>query len=118
MLSRLMSARGARPMIRGIRAAIIALTLVIVSIRYAPAYAQSGFEDDRVMLQGFYWESSRHGYPQTFPQFGSAHWYAIIAREAPTIRAGRFDLVWLPPTSLAGGFSAGYDPREYFNLAN
>ncbi|VTR94354.1 Alpha amylase catalytic region OS=Methylobacterium nodulans (strain ORS2060 / LMG 21967) GN=Mnod_0201 PE=4 SV=1 [Gemmata massiliana] len=35
-----------------------------------PAIAQAGFDDDRVMLQGFYWESHRHGDPD-FPQFGS-----------------------------------------------
>ena len=27
------------------------------------ARAQAGFDDDRVMLQGFYWESYRHGHP-------------------------------------------------------
>jgi alpha-amylase len=77
----------------------------------------NGLDDDRVMLQGFYWESSRHGYPN-FPQFGDEHWYAIIKREAANIRAGRFDVIWMPPPAFAGGFSAGYDPREYFNFVN
>ena len=99
---------------RTARFALIVVFLVIgVSAPPPLAYAQAGFEDDRVMIQGFYWESSRHGYQQKFPQFGSEHWYAIIAREAPKIRAARLDLIWLPPPSLAGGFSAGYDPREY-----
>ena len=99
--------------------ALVVVFLVIgVSAPPLVAYAQAGFEDDRVMIQGFYWESSRHGYQQKFPQFGSEHWYAIIAREAPKIRAARFDLIWLPPPSFAGGFSAGYDPREYFVLDN
>ena len=36
--------------------------------------AQAGFNDDRVMIQGFYWESHRHGNP-SYPQFGSRKWY-------------------------------------------
>lgn len=99
----------------------IRLTVAAVScITFTPsllAYAQAGFDDDRVMLQGFYWESSRHGYPK-FLQFGTEHWYAIVAREAPAIQAAGFDLVWLPPPSFAGGYSAGYDPKEYFVLDN
>ena len=82
------------------------------------ARAQAGFEDDRVMLQGFYWESYRHGHPQAFPAFGPKRWYEIVADQAPAIRQGRFDLVWLPPPSFAGDRSAGYNPKEYFNLAN
>jgi alpha-amylase len=78
---------------------------------------ENGFNDGRVMLQGFYWESSRHGY-QNFSQFGNEHWYSIIQREAQNIRAARFDLIWMPPPAYAGGFSAGYDPREYFTFDN
>src|SRR5690349_8324982 len=103
----------------------IVTVLFIIFAQPLVAHAQAGFDDDRVMLQGFYWEASRHGYPQIFPQFGAEHWYMIIKREAPTIRAAGFDLVWLPPPSFAGGCnaasdpcSAGYDPREYFVLDN
>src|SRR5690349_8222927 len=74
----------------------------------AACRAQSGFDDDRVMLQGFYWESHRHGYPDRFPQFGEKKWYEIVREAAPEIRAGRFDMVWLPPPSYAGEMSAGY----------
>lgn len=80
--------------------------------------AQSGFDDDRVMLQGFYWESYRHGMAEQFPDFGPDKWYDIVKEQAPAIRAGRFDLIWLPPPSFAGEISAGYNPREYFNLSN
>src|SRR5207247_598481 len=31
---------------------------------------------------------------------------------------GHIDLIWLPPPSFAGNSSAGYGPREYFNLSN
>ncbi len=34
------------------------------------------------------------------------------------IKNGHFDLVWLPPPSYAGKYSAGYGPKEYFNLNN
>jgi len=70
------------------------------------------------MLQGFYWESYRHGHPQKFPEFGNKRWYDIVREQAPAIREGRFDLIWLPPPSFAGEFSAGYNPKEYFRLEN
>jgi len=80
--------------------------------------AQAGFADDRVLLQGFYWESYRHGQPDHFPQYGTDKWYEIVKRQASTIRAGRFDMIWLSPPSYAGKISAGYNPKEYFNLNN
>lgn len=79
--------------------------------------AQSGLEDDRVLLQGFYWESHRHGHDQ-HPEFGSQFWYEIVEEKASEIRDGRFDLIWLPPPSYSGWISAGYNPKEYFNLNN
>jgi alpha-amylase len=99
-------------LLRGLVAAIVAIVTVTL-----PAFVQSGFDDDRVLLQGFYWESYRHGH-DGFPNYGSRHWYEIVRDQAPAIREARFDLVWLPPPSFAGDLSAGYDPREYFNLAN
>jgi alpha-amylase len=93
-----------------------------------PARAQAGLEDDRVMLQGFYWESYRHGHPAKFPRHGDKRWYRIIAEQAPAMREARFDLIWLPPPSFSGAkadcahkdcaHSAGYNPKEYFNLDN
>jgi alpha-amylase len=100
------------------RAGIRALALGVVfllSALYLPALAQSGFDDDRVMLQGFYWESYRHG---QFAGFGNKRWYEIIRELAPAIREARFDLIWLPPPSYAGDVSAGYNPKEYFRLGN
>ncbi|HAC65172.1 MAG TPA: alpha-amylase [Cyanothece sp. UBA12306] len=107
------------------------LLLIILLITWSPAvaYSQAGFGDNRVMLQGFYWESYRHGHPQQFPNYGSTPWYEIVEREAPEIREGRFDLIWLPPPSYAGDVDenyqitdhsnmAGYAPKEYFNLNN
>jgi alpha-amylase len=96
----------------------VVAAICLIAVHQTAAFAQAGLDDDRVMLQGFYWESSRHGYPTTSPQYGADHWYAIVAREAATIRAAHFDLIWLPPPSHAGGFSAGYNPAEYFMLDN
>lgn len=95
------------------------LVIVIVSIATVapPAYVQSGFDDDRVLLQGFYWESNRHGH-ERYPNYGSRHWYEVVRDVAPAIREGRFDLVWLPPPSFAGELDAGYGPKEYFTLDN
>lgn len=95
----------------------LALVLILIAVS-SPAYAQAGFDDDRVMLQGFYWESYRHGRPDRFGQFGSKKWYVIVREQAGNILDGRFDLVWLPPPSFAGDLSAGYNPKQYFNLNN
>lgn len=82
-------------------------------------FAQAGFDDDRVMLQGFYWESYRHGHDDPrFERFGDKRWYQIVKDKATEVRDGRFDLIWLPPPSFAGERSAGYNPKEYWNLGN
>lgn len=93
------------------------LSLTLAAVVPAVAFAQAGFDDDRVMLQGFYWESYRHGHAQ-FPKFGDKKWYDIVRENAGTIRDGGFDLVWLPPPSWAGERSAGYNPRQYWKLDN
>ena len=98
------------------RSALAVLVLVLASVA-APAAAPSGFDDDRVMLQGFYWESHRHGHPG-YESFGQRRWYTIVRDNAETIADGRIDLIWLPPPSEAGELSAGYGPKEYFNLSN
>ena len=103
---------------RTILRSILHLLLVLFFLLPGLAYAQPGFEDDRVMLQGFYWESYRHGMPVRFPDFGQKKWYEIVKEEIPVIHSGRFDLIWLPPPSFAGKISAGYNPKEYFNLSN
>lgn len=95
---------------------VVLCWLAAVSVPLA-VFGQAGFDDDRVMLQGFYWESYRHGQPD-FPQFGGRKWYAIVRDSTETIRDGRFDLVWLPPPSYAGEKSAGYNPKQYFKLGN
>ena len=92
--------------------------LFVQCINVFSVYAQAPLNDERVMLQGFYWESYRHGHPEKFPQFGKKKWYTIVTDNAVKIREGHFDLIWLPPPSFSGAFSAGYNPKEYFNLSN
>src|SRR5262245_1297968 len=64
-----------------------------------PAFGQAGFDDPRVMLQGFYWESYRHGHPDKpeWDNFGDKRWYEIIKDKADELRDAKIDLVWLPP---------------------
>lgn len=97
---------------------IYSLCLCIALFLPGLVQAQAGFEDDRVMLQGFYWESYRHGHPQRFPEYGDKQWYDIVREQAGAVQAGRFDLIWLPPPSFAGEFSAGYNPRALYRLDN
>ncbi|HWB08238.1 MAG TPA: alpha-amylase family glycosyl hydrolase [Pirellulales bacterium] len=94
--------------------AILVVTLIACPVTLS---AQSGFDDDRVMLQGFYWESYRHGNPK-FPQFGTRKWYDIVRDNVGVVRDARFDLIWLPPPCWAGEESAGYNPKQYWKLDN
>src|SRR4051794_39538434 len=78
--------------------------------------AQSGFDDDRVMLQGFYWESPRFGHRDRFPDNGKKLWYEIVKSDAVAIADANFDLIWLPPPEYAGDFSVGYNPKQFFRV--
>src|SRR5438067_1773299 len=100
-----------------VRRPTLLLLLAVFLALPRPALAQSGFDDPRVMLQGFYWESYRHGDAQ-FPQYGPKKWYDLVKENAGTVRDGRFDLVWLPPPCWAGERSAGYNPKQYWKLDN
>ena len=81
-------------------------------------FAQAGFNDDRVMLQGFYWESNRFGHTEKYPELGNKHWYEVVQSKAPEIRAAGFDLIWLPPPAWAGDLKEGYSPKQYFRFDN
>lgn len=85
---------------------VLLCVLLLAALPQRQAFAQAGFADDRVMLQGFYWESCRHGSPDRFPAFGDKKWYEIVKQQAASIQAGRFDLIWLPPI-LRGGCKRG-----------
>ncbi|MBX2822736.1 MAG: hypothetical protein KTR29_23765 [Rhodothermaceae bacterium] len=99
----------------------IVFLFLLVLFLFIPtaSFGQAGYDDDRVMLQGFYWESYRHGH-ERFEEdgYGDKKWYEIVSDAADELKEARFDLIWLPPPSYAGETGAGYDPKEYFNLSN
>lgn len=64
--------------------------------------------DDRVLLQGFYWEAS-HDY--------SEDWYQHVESKASDMKNAGINMIWLPPPSDAGSLE-GYLPRELNNFAN
>jgi alpha-amylase len=98
------------------RLTVIALILTCLLLAVArPLGAQAGFGDDRVMLQGFYYESYRYGHLAKFPD---KVWYEVVRSQAAAIANANFDLVWLPPPSYAGPLSGGYNPKQYFRLDN
>jgi alpha-amylase len=101
-----------------LRVTLIAILLCCAIISAQSAQAQSGFDDDRVMLQGFYWESYRFGHPDKFPTQGTQLWYDIVKSDAAAIAKANFDLIWLPPPAYAGDLSAGYNPKQFFRLDN
>ena len=91
--------------------------------RMVPPMYEMVLDDSRVILQGFYWESYRHGHTVQFPEITSGqanidlYWYEIVKEKAPEIKSGRFDIIWLPPPSNSGG-GAGYSPTELYRLTN
>ena len=91
--------------------ALLALLALLCGSSPARLHGQAGFADDRVMLQGFYWESYCFGHAG-FPQYGDKHWYKVVQGVAPKLKDARFDLIWLPPPSFAGALSAGYNPKQ------
>lgn len=72
--------------------------------------------DERVMIQGFTWESHRMG--REPGAGGGPSWYRVLRGKVEAIADAGFDLIWLPPPSFAGEGSAGYNPRQFFSLSN
>jgi hypothetical protein len=58
--------------LRRYAAVLLAASFLFVSVR--TLLAQAGFDDDRVMLQGFYYESYRFGHTDRFPALGTQKW--------------------------------------------
>ena len=64
--------------------------------------------DDRVMIQGFNWESH---------DAISSGWYNHLSSTAAELGTAGFDLIWMPPPSNSGD-PHGYLPRELNNMSN
>lgn len=88
---------------------IVAATTATLGVSLsARANAQGGYNDDRVMMQGFMWES--HQTPLT------ENWYDIVAGKVDELADAEVDLVWLPPPSQGEG--AGYHPLALHDFDN
>jgi alpha-amylase len=74
-----------------------------------PTCGYTGFNDNDVMLQGFYWDVE--------PQF---LWYDVLTTQIIDIANSGFSIIWLPPPSKgnSGGFSTGYDPFDHYDLGD
>ena len=76
--------------------------LVLAAALAAPTGAQ-----DRVMMQGFYWDAEPGGV-----------WYDTLTTQAARLGAAGFDAIWLPPLTkgASGGYDVGYTPYDYYDL--
>ncbi|MEQ8473842.1 MAG: DUF1921 domain-containing protein [Marinoscillum sp.] len=82
--------------------------LTLLAILFAGLLSAQVTNDSRVLLQGFYWESS-HDFTED--------WYEEVEDKASDMQAAGIDMIWLPPPSNAGSLE-GYLPRELNNFAN
>lgn len=85
------------------------------------AFAQGGYNDDRVMIQGFMWES--HQKDKNTGEGGYEYevdwqnkWYDHVKSKVHDLANAKFDLIWLPPPSQGEG--AGYHPQQYYDFSN
>lgn len=82
--------------------------------------AQGGYNDDRVLIQGFMWESSVDGKPAPAWSKNEVHWkdhwYDEVKDKVGELADAKFDVIWLPPPS--NGEGAGYHPHELNKFSN
>jgi alpha-amylase len=94
--------------------------LLVVSLA-GILFAQGGYDDGRVMIQGFMWESHQQG-KQTgnggyeYQADWQGKWYDHVKSKIDELTKAKFSLIWLPPPSQGAG--AGYHPEEYHNFNN
>lgn len=86
---------------------ISSIVLAVFGLLSNLALAQTP-NDDRVLLQAFYWESAANN---------PGDWYNVINAKSSEIAGIGIDMVWLPPPSDAGSLE-GYLPRELNNFSN
>lgn len=85
------------------------------------AFGQGGYNDDRVVIQGFLHESYQAG-PQTaadrrpYQVNWRYKWYQNVQNHIDELADAKFNVIWLPPPSQGAG--AGYYPEEYYNFSN
>lgn len=82
---------------------------------------QGGYNDPRVMIQGFMWESHQSGTQRgagggEYEVDWTNKWYDHVRGQVDELSAAGFDLIWLPPPSQGEG--AGYHPQQLDDLNN
>jgi alpha-amylase len=98
---------------------LFAFLLVLASSTFG--FAQGGYNDGRVMIQGFMWESSQDGKQKgsggyEYEVHWQNKWYDNVKSKVDDLAVAKFDLIWLPPPSQGEG--AGYHPQELNNFNN
>lgn len=83
------------------------LPMIIATLTSMATFGQLN-NDDRILLQGFYWEAS-HDF--------NGDWYEEVEALVPDMKSTGIDMIWLPPPSDAGAWE-GYLPRELNNFSN
>ena len=83
------------------RGRLVLFALLLAALA-APADAQ-----DRVLMQGFYWDAQPGGV-----------WYDSLTTQAARLGWAGFDAIWLPPPTkgAASGSDVGYTPYDYYDL--
>jgi alpha-amylase len=97
------------------------LTTLVVLLAARLVLAQGGYNDDRVMMQGFLWESHQSGVQRAaggaeYEVDWRGKWYDHVRSKVEELAEAEINLVWLPPPSHGEG--AGYHPQELNNLGN
>jgi alpha-amylase len=101
---------------------MLGVALAVLLICSARSFAQGGYNDDRVMIQGFIRESSIDGVDvdvegQKVTAHNKGKWYKLVADHAKELADAEFDLIWLPPPSDCAD-DPGYIPRRLYVFDN
>jgi alpha-amylase len=99
----------------------LSLAALLPFVTCASAAAQGGYNDGRVLIQGFMWESHQKGKHRGKGGFEyevnwQHRWYDHVRDNVDELVDAKFDLIWLPPPSHGEG--AGYHPQELYNFNN
>ena len=97
------------------------LVVLWILVSATVALGQGGYNDDRVMIQGFMWESHQEGKQKgnggyEYEVHWKDKWYDNVRSKVDELADAKFDLIWLPPPSQGEG--AGYHPQELYNFSN
>lgn len=100
------------------------LTTIAIAVSWftcGDGLAQGEYNDNRVMMQGFMWESHQDGMQtgaggHSYEVHWTGKWYDHVKEKANELADAKFDLIWLPPPSQGEG--AGYHPQQLYEFSN